>query len=139
MVHAEGEPESSSSEAASEEAAGPHPYLGPSAGCTAVVALVRGDKLYVANAGDSRCVASHNGHAVALTHDHKPTDAPEHDRIMKVSPFRCAYCKLAATGKGLLQCAWCCKPVAAGRESARRLDAARHAMGRLTDCTHARD
>ncbi|EFN51823.1 hypothetical protein CHLNCDRAFT_59087, partial [Chlorella variabilis] len=31
-------------------------YLGPSAGCTAVCAVVRNGELYVANAGDSRCV-----------------------------------------------------------------------------------
>lgn len=31
-------------------------YRGPLAGCTAVVALVAGDQLVVASAGDSRCV-----------------------------------------------------------------------------------
>lgn len=30
-------------------------------GSTAVVALLRGDQLYVANAGDSRCIISRNG------------------------------------------------------------------------------
>lgn len=30
-------------------------------GCTAVVALLRGKELYVANAGDSRCVVCRNG------------------------------------------------------------------------------
>ena len=49
-----------------------------------MVALVRGNQLLVANAGDSRCVACHEGEAVAMTHDHKPTDAPEHARITKV-------------------------------------------------------
>ena len=85
------EASSSSSEEASEEAVvrpRAHPYLGPSAGCTAVVALVRGSQLLVANAGDSRCVACQEGTAVAMTEDHKPTDAPEHGRITKVSDSR---------------------------------------------------
>ena len=50
-----------------------------------VVALVRGNDLWVANAGDSRCVASRRGRALALTHDHKPTDQVEMQRIAKVS------------------------------------------------------
>ena len=49
-----------------------------------VVALVRGTDLWVANAGDSRCVASRRGRALALTHDHKPTDSVEMQRIAKV-------------------------------------------------------
>ncbi len=49
-----------------------------------VVALVRGTDLWVANAGDSRCVASRRGRALALTHDHKPTDTVEMQRIAKV-------------------------------------------------------
>ena len=49
-----------------------------------VVALVRGRDLWVANAGDSRCVASRRGRALALTHDHKPTDSIEAQRIAKV-------------------------------------------------------
>lgn len=59
-------------------------WSGPSAGCTAVCAAVRGDQLVVANAGDSRCVLSRGGRAVALTHDHKPTDPEEYARIIKV-------------------------------------------------------
>ncbi len=43
------------------------------AGCTAVVALLVGKKLFVANAGDSRAVLMRNGVAVALSEDHKPT------------------------------------------------------------------
>lgn len=39
-------------------------YLGPSAGCTAVTALVRNGELFVANAGDSRCVLSRAGTCV---------------------------------------------------------------------------
>ena len=56
-----------------------------SEGCALqVVALVRGNDLWVANAGDSRCVASRRGRALALTHDHKPTDQVEMQRIAKV-------------------------------------------------------
>jgi hypothetical protein len=36
-------------------------YRGPLAGCTAVVALVAGDQLVVASAGDSRWVGVGNG------------------------------------------------------------------------------
>ncbi|KAL3138640.1 hypothetical protein ABBQ32_006400 [Trebouxia sp. C0010 RCD-2024] len=64
-------------------------YRGPSAGCTAVVALVQGDTLLVANAGDSRCVVSEAGKAVPMSFDHKPTDEKEHSRIINVS---CAFC-----------------------------------------------
>lgn len=59
-------------------------WIGPSAGCTAVSAFVRGDRLFVANAGDSRCVLSRRGQALALTRDHKPDDPPEYSRILKV-------------------------------------------------------
>ena len=45
---------------------------------------MRGTNLWVANAGDSRCVASRRGRALALTHDHKPTDSVEMQRIAKV-------------------------------------------------------
>lgn len=59
-------------------------YLGPSAGCTAVCAVVRNGELYVANAGDSRCVLCRGGTAVEMTQDHKPMDEEEYARIMKV-------------------------------------------------------
>ena len=42
------------------------------AGCTAVVALLRGNELFVANAGDSRAILCRSGQAVPLSHDHKP-------------------------------------------------------------------
>uniref|UniRef100_A0A146KPM3 protein-serine/threonine phosphatase n=1 Tax=Lygus hesperus TaxID=30085 RepID=A0A146KPM3_LYGHE len=54
---------------------------GMDSGCTAVVALVTKDKLFVANAGDSRAVLSRNGTAVDLSVDHKPEDAIELKRI----------------------------------------------------------
>lgn len=53
------------------------------AGCTAVVALVQGPKVYVANAGDSRCVLCRGGRAVELSQDHKPDNPEEKERIMK--------------------------------------------------------
>ncbi|CAG9334414.1 unnamed protein product [Blepharisma stoltei] len=51
-------------------------------GCTAVVALIRDDKLYVANAGDSRCILSRKGKAIEMTVDHKPELPEEHERII---------------------------------------------------------
>ncbi|XP_077284941.1 putative protein phosphatase CG10417 isoform X2 [Arctopsyche grandis] len=56
---------------------------GSNSGCTAVVALLHRDQLYVANAGDSRCVVCRNGEAVDMSIDHKPEDDIELDRIIK--------------------------------------------------------
>lgn len=50
-------------------------------GCTAVAALVTKDKIYVANAGDSRSVLSFKGEALPLSFDHKPTNESEKARI----------------------------------------------------------
>lgn len=52
-------------------------------GCTAVVALIRGNDLYVANAGDSRCIVCRNGKAIEMSLDHKPEDQPEKERVVK--------------------------------------------------------
>ncbi|CAB0036730.1 unnamed protein product [Trichogramma brassicae] len=60
-----------------------HQEPGFDSGCTAVVAVLKGDELYVANAGDSRCVLCREGQAVELSFDHKPEDAPEMERITK--------------------------------------------------------
>ncbi|XP_050777934.1 protein phosphatase 1G-like isoform X1 [Gopherus flavomarginatus] len=54
---------------------------GSDSGTTAVVALIRGKQLIVANAGDSRCVVSEGGKAVDMSHDHKPEDELELVRI----------------------------------------------------------
>eukprot|EP00873_Tetraselmis_striata_P001646 jgi/Tetstr1/421910/TSEL_012810.t1 len=55
----------------------------PTAGCTAVVAMVFGRRLLVANAGDSRCVCSREGIAHAMTEDHKPGNPEELSRVLK--------------------------------------------------------
>jgi protein phosphatase 1G len=53
-------------------------------GCTAVLALFVAEKhLYVANAGDSRCVVCRDGKAVDMSEDHKPEDELERLRIEK--------------------------------------------------------
>lgn len=57
------------------------------AGCTAVVALVVGNKIYVANAGDSRAVMMRNGVAIALSEDHKPTQERELNRIKSAGGY----------------------------------------------------
>ena len=52
------------------------------AGCTANVALITREHIYVANAGDSRCVARMtDGRAVDYSVDHKPSVAGEQARI----------------------------------------------------------
>lgn len=56
---------------------------GKDSGTTAVVALLRNGKLYVANAGDSRCVLSRAGKEVEMSFDHKPTSEIEYNRIKK--------------------------------------------------------
>jgi len=66
-------------------------------GSTAVTALKKGNNLYVANVGDSRCVMardSGNGRleAVAMSDDHKPDRKDEKERILRnrgaVEPIR---------------------------------------------------
>ncbi|XP_024371750.1 probable protein phosphatase 2C 60 isoform X1 [Physcomitrium patens] len=62
-------------------------YKGPSSGSTAVVALIRGRNLIVANAGDSRCIISRRGQAENLSVDHKPELELEKERINKAGGF----------------------------------------------------
>ncbi|XP_076368076.1 protein phosphatase 1G [Tachypleus tridentatus] len=54
---------------------------GTDSGCTAVVSVIKGKEMYIANAGDSRCVVCRNGKAIDLSFDHKPEDEPERNRI----------------------------------------------------------
>jgi len=57
--------------------------LGDVIGCTACVALVADNKIFVANIGDSRCVLCKRGLAISLTQDHKPELEEEKRRIEK--------------------------------------------------------
>lgn len=51
------------------------------AGSTAITVLIKDNKLYCANAGDSRAIACRNGQLVTLSSDHKPNNPEEMDRI----------------------------------------------------------
>jgi len=53
-------------------------------GSCAIVTLIVGDNLYVANVGDSRAFMStdRGKHVVPLSRDHKPTDEDEQKRIL---------------------------------------------------------
>ncbi|CAG2160671.1 unnamed protein product [Oppiella nova] len=79
----------SESESEEEDVEGVEPMMpsyekpGYDSGCTAVVALLRGSQLFVANAGDSRCVVSRNGRAIEMSIDHKPEDELERNRVEK--------------------------------------------------------
>jgi len=57
------------------------------AGCTAIMVLLKDNKLWCGNAGDSRCIAGVNGDAVALSVDHKPNDPLEMERIISAGGF----------------------------------------------------
>lgn len=55
---------------------------GKRSGCTAIVCLLKGRQLFVANAGDSRCVICRNGKAIVMSLDHKPGHYAEALRII---------------------------------------------------------
>lgn len=58
------------------------------AGTTALIAILEGTKLTVANVGDSRGVMCDNrGNAIPLSFDHKPQSAREHKRIQEAGGF----------------------------------------------------
>ena len=60
----------------------------PSGGCTAVAALLTHDnKIYVANAGDSRCVLGVKGQVEPLSFDHKPENDDEKARILNAGGY----------------------------------------------------
>ncbi len=56
-----------------------------SIGCTSNVIFIdkKKNKIFVANAGDSRCVMGKNGKALEMSVDHKPECQTEIDRITK--------------------------------------------------------
>lgn len=53
-------------------------------GCTALVALLCNNRLFVANAGDSRAVVGNAGKAEPFSQDHKPNELSEKERIEKL-------------------------------------------------------
>uniref|UniRef100_A0A2P2KA63 protein-serine/threonine phosphatase n=1 Tax=Rhizophora mucronata TaxID=61149 RepID=A0A2P2KA63_RHIMU len=57
------------------------------AGSTASTAVLLGDRLLVANVGDSRVVASRAGSAIPLSIDHKPDRTDERQRIEEAGGF----------------------------------------------------
>lgn len=71
----------------SEEAATPaerseESFMLDSKGCTANVIFMKGNEIYCANAGDSRCVIASEGKAEQLSEDHKPDNDIEKARIL---------------------------------------------------------
>ena len=65
--------------------------VGKSSGSTAVAALICGDKLIVANTGDSRCVLCRGGEAVAMSEDHQPELEAERARVERAGGFVSEY------------------------------------------------
>lgn len=57
------------------------------AGSTAITCLIKNNRLYCANAGDSRMIASINGKVEVLSDDHKPNNEKEHKRICDAGGF----------------------------------------------------
>ncbi|XP_050231776.1 protein kinase and PP2C-like domain-containing protein [Mercurialis annua] len=51
-------------------------------GCTAIVALIVQNKLFVANAGDCRTILCRSGHAFSLSKDHIASCLEERDRVV---------------------------------------------------------
>jgi len=63
-------------------------YTNDPSGCTAVAALFTPDRrIFVGNAGDSRCVLSIRGEAKPLSTDHKPGNPEESRRIVAAGGF----------------------------------------------------
>ncbi|KAK1417674.1 hypothetical protein QVD17_26808 [Tagetes erecta] len=57
------------------------------AGSTASTAILVGNRLLVANVGDSRAVICRNGNAIAVSRDHKPDQSDERRRIEDAGGF----------------------------------------------------
>lgn len=56
-------------------------------GATAIMALIKDDKMYIGNVGDSRAVLCCAGNAQALSQDHKPDRPDERKRIESLGGF----------------------------------------------------
>ncbi|KAI0012310.1 PP2C-domain-containing protein [Xylariaceae sp. FL0662B] len=56
-------------------------------GCTACCGLINGEKIFIANAGDSRSVLGVKGRAKPLSFDHKPQNEGEKARITAAGGF----------------------------------------------------
>ena len=56
-------------------------------GCTACVSLITKTEIYVANAGDSRCVLCKGGIALNMSEDHKPNSTGERARIERAEGY----------------------------------------------------
>lgn len=62
------------------------------AGSTALIAVLEGSKLVVANVGDSRGVmCDEEGKTIPLSFDHKPNDPKEHQRVKEAGGFIAHY------------------------------------------------
>ncbi|XP_058823578.1 probable protein phosphatase 2C T23F11.1 [Topomyia yanbarensis] len=57
------------------------------AGSTAVAVVIKNDRLYCANAGDSRAIACIGGKLDVLSFDHKPNNPSELERIKKAGGY----------------------------------------------------
>uniref|UniRef100_A0A6B2LB75 protein-serine/threonine phosphatase n=1 Tax=Arcella intermedia TaxID=1963864 RepID=A0A6B2LB75_9EUKA len=67
-----------------KEEAAPNRYCD---GCTACVAILWDDQMYIINSGDSRCILAHEGKTIALSTDHSPSNPTEQERIVKHGGF----------------------------------------------------
>ncbi|KAI2506342.1 Sigma factor PP2C-like phosphatase [Fragilaria crotonensis] len=56
-------------------------------GSTCVVVLITPSHIMCANAGDSRAILRRGGKAFPLSFDHKPSNLPEHERILNAGGF----------------------------------------------------
>eukprot|EP00842_Homolaphlyctis_polyrhiza_P004553 jgi/Hompol1/5099/HPOL_001898-RA len=56
-------------------------------GCTAISVIITDTAIYSGNAGDSRAVLSTGGRAEPLSHDHKPNNPEETQRILQAGGF----------------------------------------------------
>ena len=62
-------------------------HVAKDTGSTAVVLLRKGNEVYVANVGDSRCIMNNKDNVVGLSEDHKPGSDKESDRIRKLGGY----------------------------------------------------